>query len=395
MSTSEDPNAWMAEQIFKKISGMGHQVYLYDEKGQRVYDPAKANRLFSDTAKMMVTLGYTKGKPAKPLVSFHTSDSTDPKLLMDIKQTLKQHNLYDHSFDTMPYGKTLEPKMFAHLNKQDMTESAWTGSTRTSRWKTGLTEVVIRHSERLMDDQSARRWCKVRDIFIHGPDGGRYRMPIRHIAGAKALAQHINQDGQAWDHQGQMIHQMINVVQQCRRLRNWLQLNLPDLVPVMDAMQAKIKHCLKHMSDPTHYETSMQAAEQMCESWEQAQQVESDQVPEAIKEAWHALRCETGHMDNSQEQDTDGQAPHDPWPEHRGLMEWFNQFGPLPAQDVIPETDSQEIAQAVDNTKSHDPREVLANLSNNITGWESEFETNPKKVLDQITKTLEKIKRVR
>ena len=387
MSTAEDPNAWMAEQIFQKLSGMGHEIYMYDAQGQRVYDPAQADRMFSDTGKMMVTLGYTKGKPAKPLVTFHTSDSTDPQVLQDVKQTLKQHNLYDHSFDTMPYGKTLEPKMFAHMNREDVSESAWTGSTRTSRWRTGMTEVVIKHSERLLDDDSARRWCKVRDIFIHAPDGARYRMPIKHILGAKALAQHINQSGQAWDAQGDVIHHMMRVQQQCRRLRNWLQHNNQGLVPALDQMQQNIKGCLKHVSDPNHYSQAVQEAMDMVQVWRENAPLAEAPCGEHMQEAWQAV-CAEAH-DHMPEADHEPDLSHqDPWPEHRGLMEWFGQFNGLT------ELADADVQSAVDATQSEEPRELLAHLSDEITGWESAFEQDPKQVLDRITKTLEKIKKV-
>lgn len=375
MSTANDPNAWMAQKVFEKLSGMGHKIYMYDSKGSRVYDPSKADRLFSETAKMMVTLGFTKGKPAKPLVTFNTSDGTDPKVLLDVKQTLKQHNLYDHSFDTRPYGRTLEPKMFAHLNREDITESSWTGSTRTSRWKTGLTEVVIRHSERLGDPQSARRWCKIKDIFIHGPDGARYRMPIKHIAGAKALAQHINNNGQAWDDKGEIIHHMIKVMQESRKLRNWAQNQNSHLLSVIEGLQNKIKHNLKRMSDPNQYEIAIQEGVDWVNSWKTHEQMHETQCDEHIQNAWHAVMCELERDSQSQ------------WPEEHELMEWFNQFKPLQ------ELDSNDVINAVEVTASDDPRDILGHLKQEITGWEQEFELNPKQVLDKITLTVNKIKK--
>jgi hypothetical protein len=384
MSTAQinEANSWMAEQIFNKLSGMGHVIFMYCD-GARVFDPAKADMLFSRKANMMVTLAATKGKPSMPEVVFNTSESTPNDLIDDLEHSLKNHNLYNHSFTRRPFGKTIEPKNFAYHIKQDMAESAWTGSTRTSRWKTGVTEVVIRHSERLMDDQSARRWCKVRDIFIHGPDGGRYRMPIKHIAGAKALAQHINHGGQAWDTQGEAILHMINVLQQCRRLRNWLTQTDSHMVPHMDHMQTKIKNGLKQISDVNHYETAMPEATEMCDMW-RANPSEHAHVPEQMQAAWQALTCETLQHDNPE---ITTSSNHDEWPEHRELMEWFNQFV------AVHETVNTDIKQAIKVTKSEDPRVILSHLSDNITGWKNEFEHNPKHVLDQITKTLEKLKK--
>jgi hypothetical protein len=368
MSTAEDPNKWMADQIFNKLSGMGHEIYMYDSQGTRVYDPNQADRIFSNTAKMMVTLGYTKGKPSMPLVTFNISDSTNTKLLLNVKETLSSSNKYNHSFDIRRYGRTLEPKMFAHMNKQDVTESTWTGSTRTSRWRTGLTEVVIRHSERLLDDDSARRWCKVRDIFIHAPDGARYRMPMKHILGAKALAQHINQNGQAWDSKGAVLNHMIQVQQQCRRLRNWLQQNDEGLVPELDAMQMKIKHCLKQVSNEHGYAQAMQEAEQMVETWTRHTQMHEAPCGESMQEAWHAV-CAEAEQNMPLENHAEPHVQHtDSWPEHRELMEWFTQFG------TLNELNTADVQDAVSITKSDDPRELLAHLNDEIPGWESEFE---------------------
>lgn len=385
MSTAEDPNAWMADKIFQTLSGMGHEIYLYDAQGMRVYDPTQADRLFSDTGKMMVTLGYTKGKPAKPLVTFHTSDGTDPKVLTTVKQTLKQHNLYNHSFDTMPYGKTLEPKMFAHLNREEVVESAWTGSTRTSRWRTGLTEVVIRHSERLMDEASARRWCKIKEIFIHAPDGARYKMPIRTILGAKALAQHINQNGQPWDEQGNSLHHIMKIQQQCRRLRNWMQHNEPQMLPMLELVQDKVKHMLRNVSDETAYSEAVQEAHELAQSWSQDVQLQEAPCGEQMQEAWHAVCAEA--LSHAPEPEH-SEPVSDPWPEQRQLMEWFGQFG------TLEELSSSDVKSAIDVTQSEDPRDILNHLTAEIPGWESTFETDPKQVLDQITHTLNKIKKV-
>jgi hypothetical protein len=214
-------------------------------------------------------------------------------------------------------------------------------------------------------------------------------MPIKHIAGAKALAQHIDQNGQAWDTQGETIMHMIQVLQQCRRLRNWLNQNDQTLVPHMDIMQAKIKHGLKQISDANHYEVALQEATQMCEAW-RAQPEQHAHVPEQMQEAWHALMCETATNAEPDHMNMEDPIPQheDEWPEHRELMEWFNQFG------SIMESDSSDIKRAVKATNSDNPRDILSYLSDNITGWEDRFKKDPKQALDQIRDTLKKLKKV-
>ena len=381
MSTARDPNEWMAEQAFNTLSGMGHEIFMYDPSGQKVYAPEKSDRMWSNTAKMMVTLSWTKGKPSKPLVTFHISDSTDHSMLQDIKHTLKQHNLYDHSFDTMPYGKGLQPRMFMHMNKppEPVTEHAWTGSTRTSRWKTGLTEVVIRHTERLTDDQNPRRWCKVRDIFIHGADGSRYRMPQKHILGAKALAAHMDQSGTPWDSVGEAIQHVIQVLQQCRKMKNWAQQHMPMHVLNVDDLQDQIKSNLRCMFHPDHHAQAQDQIQNWYHTWHQTPC--ATHWPDSMQHALQAL-----HAQYVREPDPESDAT---WPEQQALTEWFDQFDLIVSEDQA----KKDVRQAQEITNSHDPRKILNHLNRAVTGWERDFEQDPKQVLDDILDTLENIKK--
>jgi hypothetical protein len=111
----QDPNAWMAQEIFKILSGMGHEILMFNAQGKRVYDASDAHMMYSVPAALMIQLSYTGGKPAKPVVKFYASNTTDPELVNQCKRTLKSHNLYDHSFDVHVFGRTIEPKNFSKL----------------------------------------------------------------------------------------------------------------------------------------------------------------------------------------------------------------------------------------------------------------------------------------
>lgn len=389
MSSTKDPNTWMSEEIFKTLSGLGHEIYMYDKQGARVYDPSVSDRLFSNTAKMMITLGYTKGKPQKPLVTFHTSSGTEPHMLDDIKRTLKQHNLFDHSFDTLPYGRTLEPRQFAHMN-EPVTESVWTGSTRTSRWRSGVTEVVIRHSERLADSENPLRWTRIRDIFIHGKDGSRYKMPVRSILGAKALAQHMDQQGDPWDTQASHIHNLLQCHQELRKLRRWAQQNdQPDLVTACVQCQDEIKVTLRKISQAHSYAQAIQAAGHMCEEWQQ--HAHSCEQPWAQDMMW-APGAVLWKMPVDAEAQPWAHAitTMSSWPEQQQLSEWFDQFDPH-----LQEKQSrmkQDVHDAAHEEQTEDPRQILANLKSNIPGWSSRFEHDPQQVLDQIDQVLNQLR---
>lgn len=383
MSTAKDPNEWMAEEIFKKLSGLGHRVFMYDHSGKRVFDPSQSNRLFSDDAKMMITLDWTKGNPQRPQVTFHTSDGTDPRLLDEVKSTLKKHNLYDHSFDTRPYGRTLQPRQFAHMNKEPVTESNWTGSTRTSRYKVGLTEVVIRHNQRLDDCDNARRWTRIADIFIHHRDGSRYRFPYKHILGAKAMAQHMDQGSQPWDSQGETILTLLQAVMQLRKLKRWANSHDELLANQIEHTQRDLKALLSKISSSSGYQAGITHAADLGRTWQAAAS-----APDVFPPDTGLAAAALGMSAPVDQPETLSEEPETMFKEAREMQAWLDQF------DVkrLYETDDLDIVSASQETGSTDPRTVLDNLSKNVTGWESRFEENPMEVLNQIEAVLDQIK---
>ena len=392
MTQENDPNKWMAGEIFKVLSGLGHKVYMYDSNGARVFDPKEADRLFSRDASLMVTLGYTQGKPAQPHVVFHPSQATDPNIVEDLKQTLKAQNKYGHSFTTSPFAKTLEPKHFAWMNraKERVTESNWTGTTRTSRQRVGMTEVVIRHNQRLDDSDNARRWTRIAEIFLHGKDGSRYRFPFRHILGARAMAQHIDQGHAPWDQDGEVIEDILTAVMQLRKLRRWANVNRPDCVDhVIDAQQ-QVKNVLERLTSTGHYTAGMEQARNLCQTWRDAAppvDVFPDNVTLAVAAVPHLHAPPKDGIEPLLTKD----PIHTMFKEARELELWFDQFE---IKKIYEDQQTTDVMAASQETDSTDPRTVLDNLNHNVVGWSSRFEENPMEVLNQIDDILDQIRKL-
>lgn len=402
---SDIANSWMAEEIFKLLTGQGHEIFMYDNKGKRVYNADQSTFLYSDPAKLMVTLGYTKGKPAKPLVKFYCSQTTPMKLTTQMKSTLKQHNLYDHSFDTYIYGKTLQPKHFVHhVNPSEVTESSWTGSTRTSRMNIGETQVVIRHSHQLDDSENTPRWTRIKDIFIHAPDGSRYRCPWKHITGARALAQHIEQGNGPWDNQGEMIHHLIRTLMQMRKVRKWLQTNGDETTQSQaETLAQGIKTLLRRIAQSHSYATGIDQASDHVNSWKAAAgEPTMLNWPDGAEDAAAAMNSVINvEPDVEVEPESmpayswDDDIIQPQWFREQKVMEnWFRQFD----SDVIFEKDAdvlRDVEAASEDAESEDPREVYLNLKDNVPNWEASFEQDPKSTLDGINSALEKLKKIR
>jgi hypothetical protein len=354
------PQEEMAQLIFDVLSGKGHEIRMYDEKGNQVFDPGKANRLWSNNQKIMVTLGYTKGKPPKPLVTFYTSDVTDRKQFDDIKFTLKRHNPWDFSFDTEHFARSLEPKHFKHMNVTE--HQHWSGSTRTSYFPINGVLVVIKHSKpwnKQTIDQ-AQRWRRIKQVMLHTPTGERFRFPINHVLGAKAMAQHLSQQNQMHDKDGALIQSLSRTLQTLGNLhRRAKKLGAEDLLLELFTTRARVAKLLKEISESRTYAAAVQGAKQILRDWKSpkapTQSIQS--TPATFKEA-------------------------------RELMSWFNSFGPSLAEDKGLEAQVQTAWEA----SNHNKYETLDYLKRNVPGWQSRFEADPQAVtneLEEIISTLE------
>lgn len=387
-----NPNSWMAQEIFKILTGMGHEILMFNNKGTRVYDADEAVFLYSNPAKMMIQLDYTKGNPPKPAVKFFASKTTPAELVNQVKRTLKKHNLFDHSFDTHIYGKIIEPKHFSKLlPKEPVTESAWSGSTRTSRKLVGeCTQVVIRHNQRLADVENSPRWSRIQDIFIHGKDGTRYRCPWKHITGACAMAQHMDQGAQPWDSQGEQINTVVTTLMQLRRLRRWLAHHGDDTSQAAaEQLSNSLKNLLQKIGKTATYVDGMQQAQQMLESWQDHEPALLTEAPEDLMQAIRALDKQLSAIHVPGVDDTTTHMDEQ-MPELFMMESWFAQFAPEHMFEGHAQTRKQ-VSAAIEDTGSRDPRTVLQNLQDNHPYWIYRFEKDPKATLDTVRRAIQEV----
>lgn len=334
-------------------------------------------------------------------------------VVKDVKDRLQNSASSHWSYSIMPYGKTLQPKHFSHMNKTDVTESAWTGSTRTSRWKIGLTEVVIRHSSRLDDCENPRRWTRIADIFIHGADGSRYKFPFKHILGAKAMAQHMDQSGAPWDNSGTAIQNIMDVIMQLRSLKRWCnsQSN-PALSQSVEAIQHDLKGLLKKVSQSHTYTQAVDQAQELGTTWQTQTPTQDIAWPENLEKAVAAVQPyltpleQPEHMDSVEvdselhpltpepESHLDDEMPPQTYREEQELNEWFDQFDVSRIFEVNQNSLDAAVEVSKTETGSQDPVSVYRDIKDTVTGLETTFEKDPARAMDQITATIEKLKKL-
>ena len=349
------PHEEMAQLIFDVLSGKGHEIYMYDEKGNQVFDPKKSDRLWSNNEKLMVSLGYTKGKPPKPLVTFYTSDVTDKKRFKDIKFALKRHNPWDFSFDTEHFARTLEPRHFKHMN---VTEThSWSGSTRTSYFPINGVLVVIKHSRPWHKDNldQAQRWRRIKQVMLHTPTGERFKFPLNHVLGAKAMAQHLSQQKSMHDPEGTLIQDLTKSLQNMSALqRRARRLGSTNLLNEISTTRGQIKKLLGQMAETRSYNEGVSKARKMLTDWKQP----TKSLPLTFREA-------------------------------KDMMGWLESFD-LQISENEAKTDQVKAAWVASDGNKY---QTLDYLKRNVPGWESRFEADPSAVTAELDEIIEQLKK--
>ena len=82
------------------------------------------------------------------------------------------------------------------------------GSTKSSYQQIGNSKLIIRHTDPVDESKQGSRWRRIRNIFIETKLGERFAYPHPHIAGARAMARHLANDGRLNDDVGGAILRM-------------------------------------------------------------------------------------------------------------------------------------------------------------------------------------------
>ena len=116
-------------------------------------------------------------------------------------------------FDTRDIMKgNLNKNDFQYLatngtKENNMNESQYFGSSKTSYRTLENTKLIIRHSKAVNEAPGARS-RHIEAMFIENSDGERFKYPVNHLAGAKAMQRHVANGGRPYDDVGGAIVNM-------------------------------------------------------------------------------------------------------------------------------------------------------------------------------------------
>ena len=225
-----------SQDLFNKIRSQFSNIRLGDENGAATADPGSAVFFefeFQEDADTFgsVSISLADGENMKvyynrDLVSKIDEDSRDEwyAFLKELKDFAVEHQL---RFDVRDITKSnLTKQDYENLadtnktvNTDEMQEEldritklagvevkeGLTGTAKRSYENLDKTRLIIRHSGKVDEEIPGSRSRHIESLYIENEDGERFKYPLTHLAGARAMTRHVANGGRPHDEFGQHI----------------------------------------------------------------------------------------------------------------------------------------------------------------------------------------------
>ena len=165
---------------------------------------------------------------------------------------------------------------------EPMMESKMYGTARISYQDLGEAKLIVKHSQPVNTDVAAGRTMHIEGIWVENAQGERFKYPVKHLNGARALAEHLKHGGYPWDNIGKHITGLSEELAQLRKFKGYVGRNaalseaMGDITDkVMERIEA-VKKEVHNLQRPAYYQ-------QFAESFEDH---EDQMIPEDIMSDW-------------------------------------------------------------------------------------------------------------
>ena len=197
---------------------------------------------------------------------------------------LARRNLLGYHVDNL--GKSNLDKrdyeFHAKGGDENMMESKMFGTNKISYQDLGETRLIVKHTQPVNQDLAAGRTMHIDAIYIESAQGERFRYPVRHLNGARAMAQHIAHGGNPYDSIGQHVVSLSEEMAKLRMFKGYVNRN-DTLSEAMSAVNDKVAERIELVKKEIHQLQRPSYYEQFAESFEPS---EIKQIPESLMNDW-------------------------------------------------------------------------------------------------------------
>jgi hypothetical protein len=287
----------VASDLFNKIRGRFPSVTIGDSEGtittvpeeSRFYDFAFTSE-GAEAGKVSISLDEENGVTViigNDIIE-NQPQSVKTKwfnFLRELRQFAKKRML---QFDVRDITKSnLKKRDYKHLaatrpGEETMAESKMYGTNKTSYQRIGNAKLAIKHTAPINTENLTSRTQKIGSIFIESPNGEKFRYPFVHLSGARAMARHVSEGGNAYDDFGKYISSLSEELGKLRKFNTYVNRSgvmaetLGGYTDIVKERSAVIRKEIQNLQKENYYKETVEGFS--------APIVED--VPEDIAENW-------------------------------------------------------------------------------------------------------------
>jgi len=285
-----------SEDLFNKIRSQFTNIRLGDESGAATADPSSAvffefefredADTFGSVSVSIAEDGTMKVFYNRNLVDKIDEDSKDEwyAFLKELKDFAVEHQL---SFDVRDITKSnLTKQDYQNIadtnqtvNNDEMSEElnritklagvekasvaeGLTGTAKRSYENLEKTRLIIRHKGKVDETVPGARSRQIQSLYIENGDGERFKYPLTHLAGARAMMRHVSNGGRPHDEFGEHIVRTsediakLNSFSRYVTNKDQLNDNAGDIIEQTKMKLENLRGYMKNLSNQGHYENA-------------------------------------------------------------------------------------------------------------------------------------------
>ena len=284
-------NPKTSQDLFNKIRSQFANIRLGDENGAATADPQGAVFFEFEFAEDMDTFGSVSISLAdgenmkvyynRDLVNKIDEDSRDEwyAFLKELKDFAVEHQLrfdvrditknnltkqdYENIADTNKTVNTDEmSEELSRITKLAGISEGLTGTAKSSFENLDKTKLIIRHKGKVDETVPGARSRQIQSLYIENEDGERFKYPLTHLAGARAMTRHVANGGRPHDEFGQHIIQTsediakLNSFSRYVTNKDQLNDNAGDIIEQTKIKLENLRDYMRNLSKQSHYEAA-------------------------------------------------------------------------------------------------------------------------------------------
>lgn len=182
--------------------------------------------------------------------------------------------------------KNLDKRDYQHLANNNgegsMTESKLWGTSKTSYQQMGEAKLIVRHTQPVNYAHAAGRTLHIESIHVENSQGERFKYPVKHLNGARALATHVAHGGTPYDGIGQHITGLSEELNKLRMFKGYVDRN-SMVSEAMGNIQTKVYERIDQVKKEIRSLQNQSYYESFAESFTVN---EAQEIPEDVVNDW-------------------------------------------------------------------------------------------------------------